>query len=289
MKRRTLLLLAILVGNGTIALQLMQSVAQSHMVASAAIAIPASQYVFAAAPKQPSQSSSSTPSYTRQRAVNPFLASVPNTLPDPLWALHQSSVDSHYQQLAERVLTLLPVSCQQTLRQFYLLDPDTGKSRGYTGEGIIIMQRLPDEEFVSVLTHEALGHFWDINCLRGTPGAPPTAFTDNNKALPSDDPSIGFYQISWQNDTVRVTSAKPADFVTGYAHDGGPFEDLAESVSYYLLQPDAFQARAAKNHALAQKLQWLREHFPLRIRIANGAAWNGQIPWDATKLPYSWL
>jgi hypothetical protein len=80
----------------------------------------------------------------------------------------------------------------------------------------------------------------------------------------------------------------PADFVTGYAYQADNFEDLAESVTYYITQEDAFRERAKTNTALAKKLSWLETYMPKGKRLADGDTWNGRIPWDATKLAFEW-
>lgn len=308
MKRKTVLI-AILLGNMTFALQVMQSVSQETKVAreAAQIVEAPKHLLLAAAP--PATAMLPSPSFDLLRnlvaasmakhlssassAAAPFLADLTVAPPappppDPLSALERPDIDPHYRALARKVLSLLPVDCQLRLRSFFLLH-DATKSRGYAGEGVIMVQALPDAEFVAVLTHEALGHFWDINELRGTAGSPPSAFTDGGSPVASDDPSVGFYAISWLDNATRKKAAQRADFVSGYAYKGGPFEDLAESVTYYVLQQDAFRARAKTNKTLAAKLQWLDAHFPKTAIAAKGSPWDGTIAWDATKLPYTWV
>ncbi len=60
-------------------------------------------------------------------------------------------------------------------------------------------------------------------------------------------------------------------------------------MTYYVLQPEAFAARAQSNAAMAQKYAWMQEHFPVRETLAQGSKWTGSVAWDASKVPYTWL
>ena len=191
--------------------------------------------------------------------------------------------------MTESVLGLLTPSCQDKLESFSVLY-DHPKHRGLAGRGVVLLSgTVPDTEFLGLLQHEALGHFRDITCVTGTEQSGASAFRDGQEPVWNDDPSAAFYRISWTNEKTVRSTARPEDFVTGYARKGDSFEDLAESVTYYVSQENAFRLRARSNPVLARKLKWLETHMPKPGRIAEGEAWNGEIAWDATKLAFTWL
>lgn len=202
--------------------------------------------------------------------------------------LDQSGIDAGKRPLAAAVLGLLDPACQEKLETFRVLY-DHPAHRGLAGRGVIIVSgTVPDQEFIGLLLHEGLGHFRDITCVTGTEGSAPSTFRDGDDPVASDDPSAAFYRISWQNERTRKPRARRADFVTGYAYESDSFEDLAESVTYFVTQEDAFRERAAHSRVLAAKLQWLETVMPKTEAIAEGTSWDGKIAWDATKLAFTW-
>jgi len=201
----------------------------------------------------------------------------------------QPDIEEHHKIIADEVLRLLPAGCTSQLKNFYVRY-DKPERRGLAGKSTIILDgTLPDEEFRAVLIHEALGHVFDLGCLTGSPLAGSSIFKDGNEPIFRDDPSLSFYRISWYDSQTQRDDAKPDDFVSGYAASD-PFEDLAESTIYYILQNEAFTQRAMTNATLAEKLKWLQAFLPVNpTSVATpGEGWDGSVPWDATKLAYSW-
>lgn len=192
--------------------------------------------------------------------------------------------------IADEVLRMLPESCQTSLKDFYVRY-DKPERRGLAGKSVVIMDgTLGDDEFRSVLIHEALGHFMDLGCLTGSPRSGASPFKDGDEIIYNNDASVNFYAISWANSTQQKKGIRSADFVSGYAaYD--PFEDLAESVCYYFLHQNDFRIRAASNAALAAKMRWIETvAFPgVRTFASAQNTWDGVVPWDTTKLPYTWL
>jgi hypothetical protein len=206
-----------------------------------------------------------------------------------LAVVDQPDIEEHHKIIADEVLRLLPATCTSQLKNFYVRY-DKPERRGLAGKSTIILDgTLPDEEFRSVLIHEAMGHVFDLGCLTGSPLAGNSIFRDGNEPIFRDDPSLSFYRISWVDSTHQRTGTNPKDFVSGYAASD-PFEDLAESAIYYVLHNGEFTQRAMTNAALATKLKWLQTFLPV-APVSSGtlaAAWDGTVPWDATKLPYEW-
>ncbi len=199
-----------------------------------------------------------------------------------------SMLDQH-RTLARQVLSLLTPECQDKLETFSVLY-NHPKNRGLAGRGVIIVSgAVPDQEFIGLLLHEGLGHFRDITCVTGNPESGASPFRDGQAQIWNDDPSVLFYKISWNSEHQRKDDARPEDFVTGYAYQADNFEDLAESVTYFMTQEQAFRERAKSNPILAVKLAWLESYMPKQSSVAEGSAWTGEIPWDATKIAFRWI
>ncbi len=200
----------------------------------------------------------------------------------------QPDITSHHQKLADEVLRSLPQNCLSNLERFYVRY-DNPTNRGLAGKRSIILDgSVPDEEFKALIIHE-FGHITDLGCLQGYSKRTPSSFRDGSETIYEDDPSVSFYQISWTNSKKKKPHSKSKDFVSGYA-SWDPFEDFAESFAYFVLQKNAFRKRARENPIIAAKLRWMETHvFTENINIATGKhKWNGKVPWDVTKLAYSW-
>ncbi len=202
--------------------------------------------------------------------------------------LDESGARAAQRPLAEAVLSLLDPACLEKLQTFSVLY-DNPKHRGLAGRGVILVSgTVPDQEFIGLLMHEGLGHFRDITCLTGDEKSGVSAFRDGDDLLYNDDPSVEFYRISWESEKKRKPTAARRQFVTGYAYESDNFEDLAESVTYFVTQEQSFRLRAASNPVLAKKLQWLETYMPKKSSVAEGNSWDGKIAWDATKLSFVW-
>ncbi|MBI3332121.1 hypothetical protein HYZ99_04145 [Candidatus Peregrinibacteria bacterium] len=199
-------------------------------------------------------------------------------------------IREEHKAIADEVIRLLPAACQKQLKNFYVRY-DNPEQRGLAGKSsVVVSGNVPADEFRALLIHEIFGHMLDLGCLRGTALSGPSGFKDGAEVIYQDDPSVAFYSISWTDAHTQKRGAKKADFVTGYAA-WDPFEDMAESIAYFVLQEEAFRARAKNNSVLAAKLAWIETHvFQSDISVAAGLhTWNGEVPWDATKLPYVWF
>lgn len=208
-----------------------------------------------------------------------------------LAVVDQPEITKTHKEIANEILVnVLPEQCKNTLKNFYV-KYEKQKSRGLAGKSVMILDgTVPDEEFRALFIHES-GHNIDLGCFQGTPDAGKSAYTDGEDMMYRDDPSIGFYQISWITSNVQKSNARPEDFVSGYAgYDA--FEDFAESFAYFVLHNEAFAERAETNAAMATKYAWFRDTV-FRGNIPQAArgesVWNGKAPWDITKLAYVWF
>ena len=78
----------------------------------------------------------------------------------------------------------------------------------------------------------------------------------------------GWYQDS-ESDTGWYTT-KNTEFVTAYAHDKDPNEDMAETVSYYILNPDKLRSRSPDKYEF------------IKTRVMKGTIYISQIREDLT-------
>lgn len=225
----------------------------------------------------------------KKRTFIAQVAESPSSERKYLAVVDQPDIHEEHKIIADEVLRMLPSSCLSTLKNFYVRY-DYPEQRGLAGKSsVIVSGNVPESEFRALLIHEVFGHVVDLGCLRGTPESGASGFRDGTETIFNDDPSVAFYRISWENDKNHKAGVTDEDFVTGYAA-WDPFEDMAESVTYYVTQEQAFRERAQWNPALAVKLQWIESTlFPKGISVATGYhVWEDRVPWDATKLPYLW-
>jgi hypothetical protein len=203
--------------------------------------------------------------------------------------IDQQDILPNQKIILDEILRMVPADCRDNLENFYVSYKPM-KSRGYAGATTVILDgNLPANEFRGVAIHEILGHFMDISCMRGTPESGASNFKDGTDTVFLNDASRSFYEISWEKENLKKQGADNADFVTGYASSDA-FEDLAETIAYYVLAQETFKARASTNAALAAKLQWIETYiFPNGSGLAKeGEKKEKKIPWDATKLAYTW-
>ena len=68
------------------------------------------------------------------------------------------------------------------------------------------------------------------------------------------------------------TTSKQTEFVSAYAHGNNPNEDMAESISYFIVNPDALRSRAEQKYIF------------VRDRIMQGNIYISQIKDQYTKM-----
>ncbi len=217
----------------------------------------------------------------------------PNPNPQSYPVLASPLILEKHKLMAAKVLDALPEACRGVLQNFFVRYEGAEK-RGLAGKSTMILDgTVSDAEFGALFTHE-LGHVMDLNpdvkCLGGSAKSGRSAFQDGPDPVYADDPSAEFYSISWLNAETPKANMTADDFVSGYAQSD-PFEDFAESFAYFLLQNEAFKARADANPVMKRKYEWFRMHLFAQLpQLARGFhVWGGEVPWDATKLPYQWL
>ncbi len=159
---------------------------------------------------------------------------------------------------ALKTLDSLPKNHTATLKNL-VLDYSPQAHRGLGGENLIILRavNMGANEFGAVLTHE-MGHNVDAALLKPAKKIVRGGFKDGDLPVYETDPSLLFYRISWASETERLKNASNLDFVSGYAMQD-PFEDFAETYTFYRLHNLSFRALTAKNDALARKYAFMRD------------------------------
>jgi hypothetical protein len=202
---------------------------------------------------------------------------------------NQPDIQLKQRTLADKVLRALPEGCRQSLANLYVNYDKNPSNRGLGGASVIIVAgRVPDAEFMALLTHEC-GHVIDLGWLKGTSASGKSNFLDGNSPIWNDDPSVEFYEIGWVTSSIQQPGLTEADFVSGYAMSD-PFEDFAESFAFFALHKKEFARLATKNANLKAKYDFMQKYvFTGSDTVADSKFIRGnKAPWDVTKLPYVW-
>ena len=144
-------------------------------------------------------------------------------------------------------------------------------------------------EFFELLTHE-MWHIVDLWMVRWFNNTKSNVYTEfSRKVFAKDDPSIDFYEISWQSEKVRRAWETREDFCSGYGMTD-PFEDFAECHNMYLNHNAIFKKIAQTNDNMRQKYNFMANLyggvylFNARedlSKIRHDSTWR---PWDTTRM-----
>ncbi len=191
----------------------------------------------------------------------------------------------------DKVFRALPALCRDNLEQVIVRYDPTAERGQATATTMLLRGPLATlsakkkMEMIGVITHEC-GHIVSLHALAGIPSDGISDYPDGH--IPTyNGPAARFYAISWKNSEEMRKGAKSGDFVSGYAKEN-PFEDIAETIAYYVLQRTAFAERAEGNPLLAQKLAWAETYIgDSRFSLPQSKPWDGRFPWDVTKLSHA--
>ncbi len=234
--------------------------------------------------ESPSKKIVSSATKKKRSLLAQAVATKPAFAPKLLPAVDKADITPHHRQLADKVLRALPSGCRDNLRNFFVQYKDV-KNRGLGGKTTIILAgNVSDEEFTGLLTHEC-GHVIHSNLL-GTSAGSKSTFVDGKDVFMTDSPIVGFFGISWNEESVLRAGASEKDFVSGYA-EADAFEDFAEAFAMYVLHRDALELRAKTNPSIAAKLAWMQQNLPTTDNLLGQSTyqWEKTVPWDVTKLP----
>lgn len=143
------------------------------------------------------------------------------------------------------------------------INKDKGDRRGYATRDKIIFNLgsvKSSREFWELSTHE-IGHVTDLGYLQWTAARKDKNFTEFGKIVFAiNDPSLLFYRLSRNNETIRKAETKKKDFCSGYGmHD--PFEDFAECFNLYTNHNSFFKHIARTNSILKKKYNAIAKVF----------------------------
>jgi len=186
----------------------------------------------------------------------------------------------------KQIVAQLPEDHTKAVDRLFLIYDDPKATRGLGGSKSIFLRavNVSEEEFISLFVHE-LGHIVDLGLIKGNSDIQ-TDFYDSTTPIYSDDLSLNFYRICWQNGQTRNQNCSDSDFVSGYARTD-VFEDFAESYLYYVLHGKEFREIAKSSEALTAKYNYLKNIFSEKefdTGTLNNIKWLR--PWDATLLKW---
>lgn len=191
--------------------------------------------------------------------------------------------------LVYKTLLKLPPGHRNQLKELTLFYTEDGR-RGLGGSNSITLRCLntEDSELASVFLHE-MGHLVDATYLTGKSIAT-SGFSDFGTPVPADDPSVRFFQISWQNEFTKKAYATELDFVSGYA-ESDPFEDFAETYAYFRVHGAEFRKLAETSADLRKKYDFIKREVFGGKEFGDYKGNSDLNPWerfyDVTVLPYS--
>jgi hypothetical protein len=210
-------------------------------------------------------------------------------------ALKEDDIGRNEQLLTNQILSFLPSFCADALSTFVVrYEPDA--HRGLGGGNTIIVKGLQSptfpagismEEYVSIIAHECAHLFVSAN--RGTAASLPSPFNDGTLPIYSDSPLLQYFTISWDGTDDRRPADVKGNHCSGYGYETDAHEDLAECFVLAALHSRTFKERATENRVMAAKLRWLQTFMLSDFTPLRGEEWNGNVPWDATKLPHTFF
>jgi len=169
-------------------------------------------------------------------------------------------LNHHY--LAELFLTIsyLPKEHSDFLKTVKINNNLHGYN-GYGGYGEIEIKvgyLLDNIKFKQVFLHE-MGHIVDTG-LTGTKDSGYSSYTDDNLKLYNNDLSLGFFNISWENENIIKNNLSRINFVSDYAMTNA-FEDFAESYSLYVGNGNTFRCLAKNNLIIQNKYNYFKNYI----------------------------
>ena len=218
-----------------------------------------------------------------------FSLEVKDDSQDHSGVMSQASIDSVENVLSD-TLSSLPSDHYASLKKLTLNTARDG-GRGLGGARTIILRigGLPQDEIAGVLVHE-LGHVTDLGYLAVTDASfgVDSQFFDGVSYVSTSDPSFYFYSIAWDDAKNKRAGMGDTSFVTGYAMSD-PFEDFAETYTYYILHAKEFRAMAQSNDTLAQKYLFIKNTVFSGKEFDTGREGISvtERQWDATRVPYN--
>lgn len=194
----------------------------------------------------------------------------------------------YYQTLIIYIIKKMSALSVPVLDYIDIIEVDSynAKSRWYSSRDLIhldVKSIRSYQEFAQVLVHE-IGHIVDFDHLIGEPLTDKSdIYTEFWKEIfPLDDPSLVFYEYSRSDEYTRRKNTSYKDFVSWYGLTD-PFEDLAESINFYIYYNQIFAKLAKQSDVLLLKYQFVDQLFN-GVFISDGL--KKQSLFESTKREY---
>ncbi len=194
------------------------------------------------------------------------------------------------QSLVYEALTRLPQEHVEGLEDLALSFSGEGR-RAYATSDYINLRcdSMEDQELTAVFIHE-MGHIADGSYLIGNKSSGKSGFVDLGKDVYIDDPSLEFYEISWEDDKNWQEDTEKNDFCSAYG-SSDPYEDFAECYLYYVLHREEFLVRSRQNPEIRKKYFFMRDQvFDKKMYSLDNSVdyFDVKQEYDATKLAYDY-
>lgn len=178
-------------------------------------------------------------------SIKVFITSYEDEKP-PINPLHAPQISA--------ALSLMPPGFSDRLNAIYIVYGEETMRRGGSGLGVVFIKGEESNIFPTLI-HE-FGHIYDFSfeSKKGTP----SSFHNGITQLTEDDPSVEFYEMSWENNQEHRGDQR--DFCSCYGTNN-PQEDFAEAFAMYVLQGSTFEGWSKKNPVLKQKYTFLKNIF----------------------------
>ena len=202
-------------------------------------------------------------------------------------ALAEDIPDDKRRAIAE-ILKLLPSSCTKYIQSISLKSGQSAGGMTDVDRSMWIAAEASIDQLRAIVVHEC-AHAADFWQLQGDPRSGRSPFRNGPALTFNDDPSIGFYAMSWQSNAEKKRPARAADFVSRYAMQSA-YEDFAETFAYAVLHRTSFEQRMKDSRVLQRKFAWMQRTFHSALPSLGQQLATETLPMpDAvTNLPYAW-
>ncbi len=152
-------------------------------------------------------------------------------------------------------------SLDQTIKKMSITDKWWRRWVAWWSQLTINTDTIKDyKEYLEIVVHE-LWHVIDLGLIQWSSSIIHQRYTEfGKKVFAVDDPSIFFYQLTWESEQVRKSWVDKHDFCSGYWQTN-PFEDMSECFNLYMDHNALFRHLAQSNDILKQKYNVIADFF----------------------------
>lgn len=200
-------------------------------------------------------------------SIKVFITSYQHDTP-PINPLHAPQIGA--------AISLMPPGFLERLNTIYIVYGEENIRRGSSGLGVVFIKG-EELNIFPTLIHE-FGHLYDF--YFESENGSPSPFHNGIAQLTNEDPSVQFYQMSWESNEEHRGDQE--DFCSCYG-TSNPQEDFAEAFTMYILQGSTFDAWSKKNPVLKQKYNYIKKIFQGKTFISPNIIY--QQPFSTIDIP----